>query len=217
MNYILVEYTGYLVGIAAIIGLIRIRQLDQAYYPFVLVLWFGTINEILTTIVVDRGFSNALNSNIYVLIEALLIVWFIYNHGVFRGRRGMVFLICSMLILSWSVEAMIFTPHKHFSSYFGAIYSFTIVILSVTLINQLLESEKKSILRHPAFIIAIGFLLFYTCNIIVEIFYLYGLEASKEKLVGRIYSIIPYVNLLVNLIYIFALLWIPRKQKYTLL
>ncbi|MFL5772525.1 MAG: hypothetical protein ACJ75F_05165, partial [Flavisolibacter sp.] len=97
---------------------------------------------------------------------------------------------------------------------FAIVYAFPVVLLSVSTINKLLMQEKE-ILRSPVFLICIGLLIFYTFNVIIEVFYIYGLKLS-DYVTGRIYDILSCVNLLCNLIYAVAILCLRKKQAYTL-
>ena len=210
------EYTSYSVGIAAIIGLVRIQKIDRAYYPFVFLLVLGIVNEILNTIIINSGHSNAINSNIYILLESLLILSLFAVQGLFINKKFGVFAIAVLYGLTWCIELFFISSIRHFSSYFALLYPFLTVLMSINMINRLLIREKNLMLKHPMFIICFGFILFYTFTCLIEIFWAYGLGSSKEFRV-QILSIHPYINLITNIIYIFAALWIPRKQEYTLL
>ena len=84
------------------------------------------------------------------------------------------------------------------------------------MINRLIPEERGKLVKNSIFLVAIGFIAFYTFNSLIEIFWVYGLNASKDFRAG-VYRIMTYINLIVNLIYAIAVLWIPRKREYTLL
>ncbi|MBL7710759.1 MAG: hypothetical protein JNJ86_16935 [Chitinophagaceae bacterium] len=216
MNYNLVELFSYSIAIAAMISLVRFRRTDRAYLPFFLLMWTGLLNELINTIIISRGFSNAVNTNIYTLIEVALILWFFYNFRIFR-HRNLSFGILLLLILStWIAENFVFSSIRSFSSYFIVFSYFMIVLLSITMINKVQAAERKGLLKNSKFIICTGFILFFTYALLVEIFWIYGLNASKSFRL-EVYRIMAYVNLVVNIIYAIAVLWMPRKQESLLL
>lgn len=210
------ELFSYSVGIGAIIGLIRCKTLPQAYLPFILLLWLGFLNEIVTTIIINEGYSNAINNNIYVLAESFLILWLFKNWALFNNNIKSLVAILFMYIIAWLCVNFIFFSIKSFSSYFNILYSLTTVLMSIHMINRLILEEKRKLIKSSIFLVAIGFIVFYTYNSLVEIFWVYGLNASKDFRID-VYRIMTYINLIVNLIYAIAVLWIPKKREYTLL
>jgi len=93
-------------------------------------------------------------------------------------------------------------------------YSFCVVLLGIRVINDLLFTERD-LLKNPTFLICIGIIIFFTYQIIEEMFWLYGL---KESAIFRqnIQSILMIINLLSNLIYALAILWMRKRQAFTL-
>src|SRR5665647_455347 len=110
------------------------------------------------------------------------------------------------------------------SSWFRITYSFLIVLMGITGINKLMLLDinkpigmnSSNIFKNPVFLICIGSIVFFTFKLIVEIFWFYGLNASKDFRLD-VYDILIYINLIVNLVYALAVLWIPAKQQYILL
>lgn len=210
----MVAILSFAIGIPSIIGLVRFTKIDRAYYPFLYAIWLGFINEIISFMLIRNGKSNAINSNIYVLFEALLLSWFFKKQGseVIKEKVYRFFIV--VLILFWGYEKFVYSSITRFSSYFNVFYSFALVILGINLINVLLVRTQRVLARNPLFIISMCLVLFYTCSILIEIFWIYGLNASRDFRV-EVYRILTYVNLLVNLLYILAVLWMPRRQEFT--
>lgn len=104
---------------------------------------------------------------------------------------------------------------------FRIAYSFLIVILSVATISLLLYqnihtpwlTEERNIFLHPVFLICCGAVIFFIFKLVIEIFWLYGIDRSSDFR-KNLYHILIYINPAVNLIYTLAILWIPRKQRY---
>lgn len=212
MNYLLIEIFSYSIAIGALIGLWRWKQIDPTYLPFVILLCIGLINEALGTILINLIGNNAINSNIYILFEGWIIVWFFYNCGMLRRPRNIFPGMLIFLTLSWIIDNFLIGDLFHFNSYSRILFSFTFVILSIQQVNRLMSTAKPGLLKHPLFIISTGFIIFFTNKILVEIFWLYGLDASKSFR-KEVYQIVSYINLFVNLLFAIALLWIPRKRE----
>ncbi len=217
MNYALGEIFSYSIAIGAIIGLVRIKKIDQVYFPFIILLWAGLLNEIIGTICINEFNSNAINSNIYVLIESFLLLWLFKKWGLFRTNKKLLISLYVLFASTWvAVNFIIFSIQTSFSSHFNILYSLITVLMSIQIINRLFLEEKGRLVKNSKFLISIGFIVYYTCNILVEIFYVYGLDASDNFGI-EVYRIMIYINLVVNLIFALAVLWIPRKREFTLL
>lgn len=215
MGHTVVAIMSFSIVFAAIIGLVRFKKIDQSYYPFIYIIWLGLANEILSFFLIRTRFSNAVNSNIYVLLEAVLLLWFFQAQSLFKKARYLLLILVIFYILTWAGENFWFSSIRLFSSYFIVFYSFVTVILSIHLINTLLSKTARSILKNAAFQLSIGLILFFTCKILIEIFWIYGLNSSRSFRL-QVYRIMTFVNLFVNLLFAAAILWIPRRQEFTL-
>ena len=215
MNSQLLDYLSYAIGIGAIIGLFRIRHIEQVYFPFILLLWVGLVNEILSTVLIQLIHNNAINSNIYVLAESLLILWFFEKLGLFKKNKYIFWVFFLLFLFGWIAENLILFSIRRFNPYFRIGYSFTIVLLSIHMINHLLANEHKRLLKNPVFLIMLGFIGFFTYKALIEIFWMYGLNSSKDFRV-QVYRLMTFINLFVNLLFALAVLWIPRKREYIL-
>ena len=214
MIYALVIISGFSIAIPALIGILRSKSIEPAYYPFLILICVGLINEVLNFFLIRAHYSNKVNSNIYSLAESLLIVLFFKRLGLFERSTWFFYANVCFFILLWLFDNFIL--FERFSSYFTVITSFVYVLMSITMINRLIVGEIKILTTNPVFIICIGFILFFTCALIVGIFWIYGLNASNEFLL-QVYLIKTSINIVVNLIYAFAILWMPKKREYTLL
>jgi hypothetical protein len=215
MNYSLLELFSYSIVLPAGISLFFLKRLEHRFLPFFLFLWTGLLGEVATTLIINAGGSNAVVGNVYVLLEALLLTWFFKKFDLFSHRKWFYgFLI--FFILFWIGENLIFSSLGQFNSYFRIVYSFSLVLMSISQINKLLVEENKSVLLHPVFLICIAFVIFFTYKTLVEIFWVYGLNSS-DQFNKSVYRILSIINLFANLLYALACLWIRRKQEYSLL
>lgn len=191
------------------------------YLPFVLCIWIGCLNEILSYILWRNGYHTAVNNNVYVLAEAILFLVFFRNRQLFEKRPWIFRMLLLFLILLWAWENIAIGTIIMVSSWFRIAYSFLIVLMCIALVNRLIYrgtyepwlSGDRSIFLNPEFLIASGAIIFFTFKLVIEIFWLYGINHSSVFR-RNLYHIMIYINLTANLIYTLAILWIPRKQPY---
>ena len=213
MSYQLVEILGFAIIIPGIIGLIRFSRISPVYHPFIFCTWLGIFNETLSVIIIEKGHSNSINCNIYMLAECLLFSWQFLRWGLLKRNffRGLAIL----LVTVWSIEVLLFGSIFYLSSYFLVTYSFILSLLAIAMINRLLLRERGRLMKNPAFIICIAFVIYYTFSAIAEVFWSYGLGENMQFRI-HVINISIVTNLIANLLYSFATLWIPTKQRFTL-
>jgi len=215
MSFELSVILSFSILIAGFISVIRFSKIGSLYYPFIYLIWIGCVNETISYFLVIYRSNNVVNGIIYDLCESLLLLWFFKNLGVFNRKKAIFYFFAGFFIVLWIAESF-FKNHfgSAFNSYFSIGYSFSIVLLSITAINKLLFQERE-IIKNPAFLICIGIVFFFTYKVVIEMFWLYGLGKS-ENFQSRVYIILLYINFLCNLIYALAILWMRKKQAFTL-
>lgn len=216
MSYFLNELFSYSILIAVLFSLIKRNVFDKKFQPFLFFIWAGLLSEILSSLMILKGFSNAAVTNVYVLIEAFLITWQFKNWGLFNKVNKWFYGILIIFLCVWITENFIISKITQFSSYFRIVYSFAVVLMSISMINRIILIERKSLIKNPVFIICLTFIIYFTYKVLLEIFWLYGLNSSRDFRVS-VYNVLKYINLFANLIYALAILWIPRKREYMLL
>ncbi len=200
-------------ALPAVIGLARWRKLEPAYHYFVAILWIGLINEITSILTAKYFRNNAVNNNIYVLVESIGILVFLYSLGARQSDRRKFLVTGGALVVFWIVENLVFSSLLKFNSYFRVCYSFVLVIASIQLISRLLIAETEK-LNKGTFMILIGLIIFFTVKLLVEIFWIYGLNSSRSFQIS-LYRIVNYINLFVNFLYAIAFLCLPKKPAYS--
>ena len=214
MNYTVSLIFSFSIAIAAIAGWVRFKRLGPAFYPFLVMVTLATCNETISAIIIKVFHkSNAINANIYSLIEALIITWQFKNWKLFRSSGKLFYAICLLLILVWCIEIFYLSSIRQFSSYFNIFYGFVTAMMSISMINYLLLLLQPTPVTKSILIICICFIIFYTYSALIEIFWIWGLGASK--IFRRdIFRILYFINLFSNLAYAFAILWVPRKRTF---
>ena len=204
--------TTYSIILPAVIAVVKFKKAARSFLPFFIFIWAGAANELVTYFTMLYLRNNSVNNNIYVLVESLLLLWLFYCWRMFDNAKWLMWTLAASFILFWVGEVFIFSKITQVAAYFRIFYSFPIVLLSISMINRLLTQESGNLLKNAAFIICVAFVIYFTFKILVEIFYIYGMMHSAYFRI-RVYDIMRVINLLCNLIYAVALLWIPRKNS----
>ena len=217
INFYLGQAFNLIIVIVAIIGLVRYRFVDSAFIPFLVLMWSGAINEITNVVVIDyfRGY-NIINSNLYYLLESLLLLWQFKSWKMFRRPKFLYHILVIMFILFWLIETIIVTKlYLTFNSYFIVFYSLVSILLCINMFNRNLVKDGKAILKNPIVMICSGFILILTYSLLRESFFLYNVS-----LPNNVWNVMHYfflfINLFCNIIFGLAILWMPKKQAFTL-
>lgn len=208
------HFLSFSVFIAGVIGFIRYRSINKIYYPFLICLWLACVNESISFLLAKNQNTTIINNNIYVLLESLLITLFFKNIGLFKTRISTYYLISFSFIIVWAIEVILIRKFHSYNVYFSIFYSMIIVLMSISTINGLIGNSKK-ILRNSIFLLCVGFIVYFTFMVLTYAFWIYGLNSSNHFL-NSVFRILVYINLFVNLIYALAVLWMPKKQVFTM-
>jgi hypothetical protein len=213
MNFELNAFFSLSVSIGAVIGWIRVKKTDPAFLPFLWWLWSGLLNEIISMMVIKAGYSNAISYDIFSLVEALLITWQFRKWNLFKKQNLFYYVLQIGFVTGWMIENFYSGKQHMFNSYFIISYSTVIVLISINMLNRVMFGEPSFLLYNPIFLICMGLIIYFTYAILVEAFWLYGLNRSKNFRI-QIYEILAYINLFTNLVFALATLWIPMKREY---
>lgn len=193
-----------------LIGLIRIRKIQSNYHPFLALIIVGTLSELASFISIRLFKTNAVVSNIYSLVECMLILYQFYRWRFYTKPRRWYWVIPALILLIWITENLVFMYITRFGPVFRISYAFVIVMLSINEINYLITHENRQLFRNASFLICIGFIIFFLYQLLFEgaLF----IAVSEPAIYRRIFSLQVYVNVFVNVIYAAAMLLIPVKM-----
>jgi len=205
---------------ALILGIVRFKNIDSSYYPLIYNAAFAFTIEILVQILMQGGHVSVLeiSLNIFSFIDFFLFAWLFHNWGLFsRNRKTFIYLVGGFFV-AWLVTAFIMGGLTSPNYLFRIIYSFALIFFSVSTFNKVVVNDRGSIFKNPKFWICIGIIIFYAFFILVCVTR-YSLFKYQVSLIFRVrlQEIGTYSNLLVNLLYAVAILWIPRKKNFTTL
>jgi hypothetical protein len=199
----------------AILGWIRFKKTDPSFHPFLFFIWSGTLTEAVGFIITRRGHHNLFVFNIYLIVSALLLLWLLKNLDISKANP-LYNLSAAVYVVLWLVETFFFTRlFDGFNSMFQVFYSFTLVLMSVHLINSEIMKERISLTRNAIFVICAGNVLYNTVSILTETFYVYGIKFSLSFQISVI-TISSLVNIVTNMMFAFAIWWMPKRQAFTL-
>lgn len=209
-SQILLYTFSFSIFIAGIIAIVRYKKIDISFYPFLYCVWIACINELLSFCLYKNHQITSINNNIYVLIESIFILLFFKGLRFWRKRKFIFEVIMISLIIFWISENFVLGKITVLCIYFRILYSLIIVLISINIINEILINNRK---RKATFTLCVAFIIYFTFKVFIYTFWISGL--SQIFLFG-LFTIMIYINLLTNLIYAVAVLWMPRKVEFTL-
>jgi hypothetical protein len=181
------------------------------YRPFLWLIWLGVLNETLSVLSIYNIRSNAVNSNVYVLLEYGLILVQFYRWNDSKAGKYLVLALLGLMV--WVADNLLINHITQNNSWFRVFYSFVIVFFSIDLLNRILVFDMSPVLKNAMFLIAMTFLFYYGCKAFIESFNVLHLGLSKN-LLKMLWKILYFVKVFANLLYTAAILWIPTKQKF---
>lgn len=201
--------------IPLIVGLVRFRRIGQVYRPFFYLIVLDVVAELVSGYLIKVvHVSNAISSNVFVLLEWVLIWWQFYVWNS-HPRRELLMAILLFPIAIWFTEDLVFGHIKDFPPYFRVFSAFLIVMLSVNKINFMITHDDRKLYANPIFLICIAFIIFYIYRIIFKWAYQTSMNGATET-TNIIIMLNGWFNAFTNIIFAIALLRIPRPPKFTL-
>jgi len=199
--------------IAAVIGMFRFKYIISDFYPFLIFIWLGLFNDSLSLALIMTHRSNAANSNIFVFVELAVVLWMFFTWN----KEKLKVYICLAIIATgvWLADNFFINSISENNSLFRVFYSFLILFISIDNLNKLLFFENGRLTRNPKFIICLTFLFYYGFNAFIESFNIFHLGLSSNVL-NTLWWMLSFVNLIANLLYALAVLWVPTKVKFIL-
>jgi hypothetical protein len=214
-SFILSILSGYSISIAAIIGLVRFRQIHRSYRPFVFICVSSFLNEIISYYSAKLFQNNNYNYNVYSLLEALLFIWLFTGWGHFSNKPRKYIITISLLVTTWISDNIIWHSLGDQNSLYFVVYSFALVFLAINEINLIVMNSRGNLFLESRFLICMGIVIFYTYTATIAIFSLFELNFSVI-FYSRVYRVLQVVNIFINLVYALAILWAPRRQRFIL-
>lgn len=213
MSYFnLFAVSAFSIALPSLVALFRFPGLPKRYLPFVLLLWLGLTNEIISYLFIIGGRPNSLNSNIYTLAEGLIFLWIFY-----RWQEGKLFyyrLTALACALFWAVDNLLIHSPVAYNALSRLLFSIIILYLSMDRIVAFLVHSSSHTSRNPDLFFYGCFFLYYAYQAFLLIFDIFPMDILGE-FYKRLYLILCLVNFLTNLTFTTLLVWIPRQNTST--
>jgi hypothetical protein len=97
-------------------------------------IWIGIFNETFSHYADEKWHTNAVNFNIYSLVEFILIMWQFKKWKAFANKKVYA-VITGVALLFWVGENFLFGTITSFNSYFIIGGSLCIALTSIRMIN----------------------------------------------------------------------------------
>jgi hypothetical protein len=211
MTYWLLRAINYTIAISVIISIFRLREIDKKYFPIIIFLWYWLLNEVLSDFSIYFFRTNALNSNLYILLSPIILIHQFERWKAIKLR--LYYLSIGLVIFSWSIENLLYANLWTFNTKTSIFSDFIIATFSIKVLSQNALSSNKSGFDWIIFPICFALIFKHISSIIIEIFWIYGQSLSDSFLIN-IGNIFSYVNLLVNILFAYIVCKIPIKREF---
>lgn len=204
---------------AATIGAIRFRKMDPSYYPFVYYVCSALVIEIVVYILIQKKMFQTIGflKNAYAFIEFCLLTWLFNNWGLFKRQKNLFLAILVFFFVLW-LSTLFIRGYAKSNLTFYIVYSFVLIFFSISSFNRMVVNDRKNIFTNARFWICLGIIIFYTYFIVSNTARLSVLKPKvSQHFIDSLFEINIYSNLLVNLLYVMAVIWIPRKKNISTL
>ncbi len=202
------------------IGIVRWRSIDPSYYPFIWNLLVVLLVEIIIGVIIRTVTSNAYIAitktlNLFSLIDFCLFAWLFHNWGLFNFHKTRFLIIIFVASSVWVYVTFFFSGFPNINNPFLLLYSATLIFFSVTTFNKIVVQQRINIFTNARFWICIGIIIFYSFFILTRATDLSSgvIKHVSKSFKDNLQLINTYSNLLVNLLYAVAVIWIPRKKN----
>jgi len=199
----------------AVLVAIRFHKMPQKFYPFVFLVWIAASISIMSMLFIHfSGFVNGV-SKIYGLIEPVLLLYFFSQMGRLQHKYVNWWTISILLAVAWIIDAIFVNSFGSLESFYRVFYSLLMVFVTMEQINYLIVSVRAALYKEPLFLISIALLVNFAFRSTIEVVYMFHLKMSDDFWT-KIFFILQLVNTLSNVTFGVAILWIHKKQKFTL-
>lgn len=197
--------------IASVIAIFRIKVVIKDFYPFLFLLWLGLLNETISLAFLYTRHANAVNSNIFGLLEFLLILYQFYRWNYSEPVKYFIIAFAGLTV--WISDNFLINSIAQNNSLFRVTYSVIILLFSVAQINKINVFQNRWFKGNAVFLICLTFIFFYGFKAWVESFNMIHIGLSRSFL-SKLWLSLNLVDLITNLLLAIAVLWIPTKQRF---
>ncbi len=213
MSYNLMVWLSYSIVPPMLAAITRCRNADPGYYPMLAYLILGFINECISSYVIPRFQTNALNNNVFSLVETLLILWQFRKWGLFSEYKRLYQALFLVLVLGWAIQNHNWHYLNTYLPFFRSFASLLIVVMSIISMIRLIIIHNGQLLKSPEFLFCAAFGLYFSTAILLEVVLYFGSETTMG-LQADVFMAASIVNVVANIIYLIAIVWIPARPRF---
>ncbi len=210
MNHTIASILSFSIVIPLIMGLVRLGRIRISYQPFMIFMLLAFTSELVGFISVKVIRSNYVSTNIYTLVEAVVIAYIFYAWGFFRDHKILYWTVLALYCVVWTLENLVYGDlESQICSSFIFFYSLVTVLLSINEINYLI-AERGNLFRNARFLICIGLIIICVYSLITEGTQL--IDPDNAPLSNKSFSVYVYINAFVNIVYAVAVYFMPERD-----
>lgn len=199
-----------LIPLAAAIA--RKNRLTKRYLPFFWVLITGTVNESVSYLMIRWLRNNQFNSNLYTLIEYLLLLLLFYQ--IKEQRKIWLIAASSIGLAVWFTDNLWLHELHHSNASFRIFSSMVIIWLSINKITILVLNGVTDPYKKTDLLLCFSFFTYYTYRSFILLFKTFSPD-QHSGFYTDLWLLLGLLNIIIHITFTIAILWIPPPQKLT--
>lgn len=206
--------SAFSVLIPLITAAVKRKSMKREYVPLIILLVVGGLNDLASLFAIMNYGYNTVNSNLYVLIEFILLTWMFSRWLKERSKTFLYgILICG--ILCWILDNFILNDLSDNNSLFWMTGSILLVYICIDYINLVIFNRLNSIII-PKMIICVTLLFYNIFKAFLESFHVFAIPHNESFFI-QLLAVHSISSIIINLLFSIAFLCLPPKPTPTLL
>lgn len=196
-----------------LLSLLFKKEFCVSSLPFLLIYFLlGLCNECLYYYLPFDKVGNII-TNVFFLFEFFLIHRQLKQWGVFQRKFSFGVMLSAGLIV-YLLTLFYYDSFKSLNSLFLVFSNFTLVLACIDAVSHFYVADEVPLTKDYRFIIVSCLIIFFCLSILVESFFIFKLNLSPTFM-NRVFEIKVYLNVLIHIIILSAILWTPTKKIST--
>lgn len=154
-------------------------------------------------------------TNTYLLIFPLLLLWQYKNWNVFVYQSKLYRILQLTIVVSW-IFLVVYGNMTKTGNWFRILNYVILTLVSLSNLNRIISRNTSDLIHNTNFIVTAACILVYPTKLIVDVFYLYGLDKDRSFIM-QVFVVFTLINILFYLALAYALKWSDRKQPHLLI
>ncbi len=195
----------------ALIGIYRYNKIDRKYHPFIYMMILTAIIETIFYLaekIPASGRFTSLTVNIYMLINFVLFLYFVYING-YLGKKIFHWLIASaaaVFVINYIYEQSILKTFFYLLCFVSAI----MLIISIDILSRQTMAIKYKLINNCWFWISSFSIIYNAFTLLIfGLYYFAMFNTPKGKAIGEIQH---FANFICYLFFAVAIIKIPKKK-----